>query len=166
MRPADRKQFRQQVRDLAKRRQCCMPRRHIGQFGRHSCGLKVEGSEARWFGPILTGTGKQAPNPNWHVTEQRAKYRGVMSLAGQDAPASDACAAMLAGNRHLCRDNLSLDRGCQPFCFRETKPEVGQTCLLIVFEARDLNLRRLPGLKLRHQLDPPHQLWPPLTLVP
>jgi hypothetical protein len=79
-----------------------------------------------------------------------------MSLAGQDAPASDAYAAILAGNRHLCRDDLRLDRGCQPFCLCETKPEVGQACLLITFEACDLHLRRLPGLKLRHQFDPPH----------
>jgi hypothetical protein len=89
-----------------------------------------------------------------------------MSLAGQEAPASDARAAILAGNRHLCRDDLRLDPGCQPFCLRETKPDVDQTCLLIAFKVCDLHLRRLPGLKLRHQLDPPHQLWHQLTLVP
>jgi hypothetical protein len=88
-----------------------------------------------------------------------------MSLAGQDAPASDACAAMLTGDRHLCRHDLRLDRGCQTFCLGETKPEVGQACMLIAFEACDLDLRRLPGLKLRHQPDPPHQLWHQLTLV-
>ena len=58
-----------------------------------------------------------------------------MALAGQDVPASEACAAILAGNRHLCHDDLRLDRGCQPLCLRETKPKVGQTCLLIAFEA-------------------------------
>ena len=70
---------------------------------------------------------------------------------------------MLAGDRHLCGDDLRLDRGCQPFCLVETKPEVGQTRLLIAFEARDLDLRCLPGLKLRHQLDPSHQLSCPFS---
>ena len=73
---------------------------------------------------------------------------------------------MLAGNRHLHRDDLRLDRGHELFRLGKTKPEVGQACLLIAFEARDLHLRRLPGLKLRHQLDPPHQLRHQLTLVP
>jgi hypothetical protein len=63
---------------------------------------------------------------------------------------------MLAGNHHLCRDNLRLDRGREMFRLSETKPEVGQTGLLIAFKACDLDLRRLPGLQLRHQLDPPH----------
>ena len=45
-RAADRQQLRQQVRDLAKRRQCRVPRCHIGQFGRHGRGLEVEGGEA------------------------------------------------------------------------------------------------------------------------
>jgi hypothetical protein len=66
-------------------------------------------------------------------------------------------AATLAGDRDLCRDNLRLDRGCQPFCLRKAKPEIAQTGLLIAFDACDLDLRRLPGLQLRHQFDPPHQ---------
>ena len=73
---------------------------------------------------------------------------------------------MLAGNRHLHRDDLRLDRGHELFRLGETKPEVGQAWLLIAFEARNLHLRRLPGFKLRHQLDSPHQLWHQLTLVP
>jgi hypothetical protein len=42
------------------------------------------------------------------------------------------------------------------FRLSEAEPEVGQTGLLIAFEACDLDLRRLSGLQLRHQLDPPH----------
>ena len=45
-RPADRKQFRQQVGDLATRRQRRASRRDIGQYGRHGRGLEVEGGEA------------------------------------------------------------------------------------------------------------------------
>ena len=88
-----------------------------------------------------------------------------MSLTGQLALTSHACAATLAGDRNLCRDDLRLDRGQELFRLRKPKPEVGQTCLLIAFETCDLRLRRLPGLKLRHQLDPPNQLRHPLTLV-
>jgi hypothetical protein len=73
---------------------------------------------------------------------------------------------MHIGNRHLCRHDLRLDRGCQPFRLGETKPEAGKARMLIAFEAGDLDLRRLSGLKLRHQPDPPHQLWHQLTLVP
>ena len=73
---------------------------------------------------------------------------------------------MLAGDRHLCRDDLRLDRGRQLFRLGETKPEVGQASLLIALEACDLDLRRLSGLQLRHQLHPPHQLRHQLTLVP
>jgi hypothetical protein len=58
----------------------------------------------------------------------------------------------------------ALDRGQELFR-RKPKPEVGQTCLLIAFEACDLRLRRLPGLELRQQLDPPNQLRHQLTLV-
>ena len=73
---------------------------------------------------------------------------------------------MLAGDPHLRRDDLRLDRGHELLRLSETKPEVGQACLLIAFEACDFHLRRLPGLQLRHQLDPPHQLRHQLTLVP
>ena len=90
--------------------------------------------------------------------------RGAISILRLHA--RDACAAILAGNRHLCRDDLRLDRGGQLFCLRETKPEVSQAYLHIAFEMGDLDLRRLPALKLRHQLHPPHQLWHQLTLVP
>jgi hypothetical protein len=75
-----------------------------------------------------TGTCTQIEeDPNWHIIEQGAKCRGVVSLAGQDAPASDARAAVLAGDRHLCGDDLCLDRGRQPFCLRETNPEVAKS---------------------------------------
>jgi putative transposase len=63
---------------------------------------------------------------------------------------------------HLIRNSLDY----ASWKDRKTKSEVGQACLLIAFEACDLHLRRLPGLKPRHQVDPPHQLWHPLTLVP
>ena len=89
-----------------------------------------------------------------------------MSLAGQLVLTSHARAAMLPGDRHLRRDDLRLDRSHELFRLGETEPEVGQTGLLIAFEACDLHLRRLPGAKLRYQLDPPHQFYDQLTLVP
>jgi hypothetical protein len=108
--PAHRQQLRQQVCDLAKRRQRRIPRRHIGQFGRYGRGLEVEGGEALCFAPILAGTGQQALNPNWNVTEQRAECRGAISLAGHPTPASRTGAAMLTGDRHLCRPLPYLTR--------------------------------------------------------
>ena len=99
--PADRKQFRQQVRDLAKRRQCRISRRDIGQFGRHGRGLEVEGGEAPCFARPLAGTGKQAPNPDWHVAEQRAECRGDVPCwpARRHKPrmCGDACRRPLPG---------------------------------------------------------------------
>ena len=79
-----------------------------------------------------------------------------MSLAGQEAPTSDAWAAILTGNRQLCRNDLRLDRRRELFRLGKPETEVGQACLLSAFEACDLHLRRVPSLKLRHQLDPPH----------
>jgi hypothetical protein len=73
---------------------------------------------------------------------------------------------MFAGDRHLRRHDLRLDRGHELFRLSEMKPEVGHTCLLIAFEACDFHLRRLPGLQLRHKFDPPYQLRHQLTLVP
>jgi hypothetical protein len=165
-RPADRQQLRQELSDLAKRRQRRIPRRHIGQFGRHGRGLEIEGGKALCFAAILAGTGEQAPDPKWNVTEQQAECRGVMSLAGQLPPASRTGAAMLTGDRHLCRDDRRLEGGGELLSLCETEPEVGQARLLIAFDVRDLDLRRLPGLQLRHQLDPPHQLRHQLTLIP
>ena len=57
---------------------------------------------------------------------------------------------MLACDRHLRRDDLRLDRGHELFRLGETKPEVGQACLLSAFDACHLNLRRLPGCKFGH----------------
>ena len=158
--------LRQQARDLAKRRKRRIPRRYIGQFGRHGRGFEVEGGEALCVAPILAGTGEQASDPKWHLTEQRAESRGAMALAGQLALASHACAAMLAGDHHLCRDDLRLDRSHQMFRLSEMKPEIGQASPLIALEACDLDLRRLSGLQLRHQLHPPHQPRHQPTLVP
>ncbi|MGD0104731.1 MAG: hypothetical protein ABSC06_11910 [Rhodopila sp.] len=61
--------IRQQVCHLTKRRQRRIPRRYIGQFGRHGRGLEVKGGEAHRYATILAWAGEQAPNPNWHVTE-------------------------------------------------------------------------------------------------
>ena len=60
-----------------------------------------------------------------------------MSLAGRHTT-NHACAAMLTGDRHLHRHDLSLDRGHELFRLSEAKPEVGRTGLLIAFEAYDL----------------------------
>jgi hypothetical protein len=73
---------------------------------------------------------------------------------------------MLTGDRHLCRDNLRLEGGGELLRLSETEPEIGQASLLIAFNACHLDLRRLSGLPLRHQLDPPHQFRHQLTLVP
>ena len=128
--PADRKQFRQQVRDFAKRRQRRISRRHKSQFGRHGRGLEIKRRRALRHVPILAGAGDHAPNPERHVTEQRAECRGVMSLAGQFARTNQACAAMLPSGRDLCRDDFRLDRGRELFRHGETKPEIGQTFAL------------------------------------
>jgi hypothetical protein len=45
---------------------------------------EVEGSSL--LRPILAGTGEQAPDPNWNVTEQRAEGRGVMSTPCRTHP--------------------------------------------------------------------------------
>ena len=63
------------------------------------------------------------------------------------------------------RYDLRLEGGGQLFRLFETKTEVGQARLLIAFDACDLDRHRFPGLQLRHQLDPPHQLRHRLTLV-
>jgi hypothetical protein len=73
---------------------------------------------------------------------------------------------MLTGDRHLCRDDLRLKGGGELLRLCETQPEVGQVNLLIAFDACNLDLRCLPGLQLRHQLDPPHQFRHQLTLAP
>ena len=73
---------------------------------------------------------------------------------------------MLTGDHHLCRDELRLEGGGKLLRLYETEPEVGQASPLIAFDACDLDLRRLPGLQLRHQFDPPHQFRHQLTLVP
>jgi len=44
--PADRRQFRQQVRDFATWRQRRISCRHIDQFGRYGCGFEVKGGGA------------------------------------------------------------------------------------------------------------------------
>jgi hypothetical protein len=87
-----------------------------------------------------------------------------MSLAGQFALTRTCDDARLRPSP--VPDGLRLGRGHELFCLGETKPEVGQTGLLIAFQACDLHLRRLPGAKLRYQLDPPHQFYHKLTLVP
>ena len=165
-RPADRQHLRQQVRDLAERRQRGIPRRHIRQFRRHGRSLEVEHSETFDFARALAGTGQQAPNPDRHVAEQGAKRRAVMALAGQHASANLARAATLPHHGHLRRDHLGLKYGCELLDLREPEPEVGQAGLLIALEAGDLHLRRQAGFQFRHQLHPPHQLWHRLTLVP
>jgi hypothetical protein len=89
-----------------------------------------------------------------------------MTFAGQHPPAGRTDMPMFTSGRHLRWDDLRLDRGSQLFRLGETKSEVGQACLLSAFDACDLNLRRLPGLKLRHQLHAPHQVCHPLTPAP
>jgi hypothetical protein len=79
---------------------------------------------------------------------------GIISLAGQPTPASRTGAVMLTGDRDLCRDDLHLQGEGELLRLGETGPEVGQTSLLIAFDASHLDLRRLSGLQRHHQLDP------------
>jgi hypothetical protein len=166
LRPADRKQLRQQGCDLAERRQRRIACRQIRQFWRHSRRLEVEDSEAPCPSGALAGTGKQPPNSNRHVTEQGAEGRGVMTLAGQDTSTRHAQAATLAHHGHLRRDHLRLNRGGQLLRLREPEPELRQASLLIALEACNLHLRRQARLQLRNQLHPPHQLRHQLNLAP
>src|SRR5271166_5274000 len=142
LRPADRKQLRQQDCNLAERRQRGISRRHVRQFRRHGRRLEVEDGEAFCLARTLAGTGEQAPNPYRHVAEQGAERRGVMTLTGQNASASLARATTLANDGYLRRDHLRLERGCELLGLRKPEPEVGQAGLLIALEARDLHLRR------------------------
>ena len=73
---------------------------------------------------------------------------------------------MLTGDRHLCRDDLRLKGQGELLRLCQTEPEAGQVNLLIALEACSLHLCRLSGLKLRHQLDPPHQFRHQLTPDP
>jgi hypothetical protein len=91
---------------------------------------------------------------------------GIMSLAGQPAPASRTGAVVLTGDRDLCRDDLRLQDEGELLRLGETEPEVGQTSLLIAFDACHLDLRRLSGLQRHHQPDPHTQFRHQLTLVP
>jgi hypothetical protein len=87
-------------------------------------------------------------------------------LTGQHVPTNRTGTATLTGDHHLSRHDLRLDRGCQLFRLHETKSEAGQAWLPIAFDACNLKLRRFPGIKLRHQLDPPYQVCHPLTPAP
>src|SRR5271157_2007971 len=166
LRPADRKQLRQQDCNLAERRQRGISRRHVRQFRRHGRRLEVEDGEAFCLARTLAGTGEQAPNPYRHVAEQGAERRAVMTLAGQHASASLARATTLAHHGHLRRDHLRLKRGCELLRLREPEPELGYASLFIALEACDLHLRRQARLQFRHQLHSPNQLRHRLILVP
>jgi hypothetical protein len=101
--PANRKQFRQQVCGRQRR----ISRRHIDRSVR-APRSRPRGRRRRSYllRPRSGRDREQAPNPSWHVTEQRAECRGIISLTGQLARTSHACTAMLAGDRNLCRDDL------------------------------------------------------------
>jgi hypothetical protein len=73
---------------------------------------------------------------------------------------------MPTGDRRLCRDDLRLEGGGELLRLSKPEPEVGQASRLIAFAACDLDLRRLPGLQLRHQLDSLHQFRHQPTLAP
>jgi len=166
-RPADRKQLRQQRCDLAERRQRRKPGRDIRQFGRHSRRLKVEDSEALCISQTLAaGTDKQAPNSDRHVTEQGAKRRRIITLAGQHASTRRAQPMTLAHHGYLPRHHLCLERRCDLLCLCQPQSKVGHAGLFIAFDAADLHLSRHPSLQLRHQLHPPHQLRHQLTFSP
>jgi hypothetical protein len=65
-----------------------------------------------------------------------------------------------------CAGTISAWRAEVPLRLCETELKVAQAGLLIAFDACGLDLRRLPGLQLGHQLDPPHQLRHQRTLEP
>jgi hypothetical protein len=73
---------------------------------------------------------------------------------------------MLTADRHPCRDDLRLEGRGEPLRLRKPETEAGQVNLLVAFDTCELDLSPLPGLQLRHQLDPPHKFRRQLTLAP
>ncbi|MBV8402520.1 MAG: hypothetical protein JOZ17_27925 [Acetobacteraceae bacterium] len=71
----------------------------------------------------------------------------------------------LAQDRHLCRDDLSLQRGYQLLGLFEPQPKLGQTRVLITLDPGHLGLGRHAGLQLGDQLHSPHQFRHPPTLI-
>jgi len=156
LRPADRKQLRQQRCDLPERRQRRIPGRHVCQFRRHSRRLEVERCETLCLVRTLARTGEQAPNPDRHVTEQGAKRHGVMTFAGQHVSTNHAHAATLAHHGHLRRDHLRMERRCELLRLGKPEPKVGQAGLFIALEACNLHLPRQARLQFRNQLHSPN----------
>src|SRR4051794_30664941 len=81
-----------------------------------------------------------------------------MALAGQQLATSRAPATALAHRGHLCRHDLGLQRRGEPLYLLQPEPEASQAGRLATLDPGNLGLRRHPGLQLRHQLHPPHQL--------
>jgi len=113
----------------------------------------------------LAGAGEQPSDAQRHVAEQRAKSHRIVTLAGQHAAAGHARAATLAQDRHLCRHDLSLQRGRELLGLFKPQPKLGQVGLLITLDLGGLCLRRHAGLQFCNQLHPPHQLRHQPTLV-
>jgi hypothetical protein len=93
---ADRQQLGQEVGGLAERHERGIPRRDVGQLGRHRILAEVERGDA--LRPALTpaGADEHAPHPHRHLAEQGAEPRPVVALARQLAPARFARARALA----------------------------------------------------------------------
>ncbi len=144
-----------------------IPGRDVGEF-RRGASAEVQGGEAPRRARIMAGTDQQAPDLDRHRAEQRTEGRPGVALAGRHLPAGRAPPAALAHGRHLCRHDLGLERRREPLRLVEPEPEVGQAGLLVALDPCDLGLGRHAGLRLRDQLDPPHQLrhQPPLPREP
>jgi hypothetical protein len=157
-RAADREQLGQERGHLAEGGQGRIPGRDVGELGRDRAAAEIEDCEARRPIRALAGAGQQPPNPDRHRAEQRAEGRPVVPLAGQQSVTSRTPAAPLARGGHLRRYDLGLQRRGEPLHLLEPEAKVGQSDLLATLNAGDLCLGHHPGLQLRDQLHPPHQL--------
>jgi len=166
LRPAERRQPRQQGGDLAERCQRRMPGRDAGEFGRHRIAAEVERGNALCAALAPARADEQAPHPHRHVAEQGAERRPIVTLGGQPAPARLARARTLAHSGHLCRDHLGLQRRREPLHLVEPQPEIGHADVLVALDAGQLPFGDNAWMPLRNQFHPPLQLRHPPALAP
>jgi hypothetical protein len=162
--PVERQQFGQHSGDLAEQCECRASGRDAGQFGRDRIAAEVKRGDA--VRPVLAPAraDEQAPHLHWHVAEQGAERRSVMSLGGQPAPARLACPRALAQGGHLRRHHSGLQRRREPLRL-QPQPEIGQADSLVALDAGQLRFGDNARMPLRNQLHPPLQLRHPPVLV-
>jgi hypothetical protein len=164
-RPADRQHLGQQSSDLAERCQRRIAGCEVGQLRRDSIPAEVEDGRTLRLTVALAGANEQPSDAQRHVAEQRAKPHRIVTLAGQHAAAGHTRATTLVQHRHLCRHDLSLQRGGEPLGLFEPQPKLSKARLVVALDPGHLGLRRHARLQFRNQLHPPHQLRHRPTLV-